>query len=55
MAEDNNNHILLYHRGRQMDISKFMERNHIYGIEPKDLFELNREFIWSQMSMVIKK
>lgn len=55
MAEDNNEHILLYHRGRQMDISKFMERNHIYGIEPKDLFELNREFIWSQMSDGDKK
>ena len=55
MAEDNNNHILLYHRGKQMNISKFMERNHIYGIEPKDLFELNRDFIWSQMSDDDKK
>lgn len=54
MAE-NVDYILLYHRGENVDISKFMERNYIYGIEPKDLFELNREFIWSQMRPEDKK
>lgn len=55
MVEDNNNYILLYHRGGDMDISKFMERNHIYGIEPKDLFEINKDFIFEQMSDSDKK
>ena len=53
MAEenhDNNNYILLYHRGKEMDIEKFMERNFIYGITPQELFDFNKEFLFSQMS-----
>ena len=49
------NFILLYHRGKNMTISQFIERNYIYNIEPKDLFEINRDFIWSQMSESDKK
>jgi len=53
--ENNNNYIFLYHREKEMNISEFMERNFIYGIEPKDLFELNRDLIWRQMSNSDKK
>ena len=50
MAEkDNNNFIWLYHRYRSVKtVEDFMEREHIYNIEPKDFFELNRELIWQQ-------
>lgn len=50
MAEkDNNNFIWLYHRYRSVKtIEDFMKREHIYNIEPKDFFELNRELIWQQ-------
>lgn len=50
MAEkDNNNFIWLYHRYRSVKtIEDFMTREHIYNIEPKDFFELNRELIWQQ-------
>lgn len=50
MAEkDNNNFIWLYHRYRSVKtIEDFMTREHIYNIEPKDFFELNRKLIWQQ-------
>jgi hypothetical protein len=50
MAEkDNNNFIWLYHRYRSVKtVEDFMEREHIYNIEPKDFFEMNRELIWQQ-------
>lgn len=50
MAEkDNNNYIWLYHRYRSVKtLEDFMEREHIYNIELKDFFELNRDLIWQQ-------
>lgn len=58
MAEENHNnndYILLYHRGKEMNIEKFMERNFIYGITPQELFDLNKEFIFQQMTDYDKK
>lgn len=52
---DNNDYILLYHRGKYMNISKFIERNYIHSIKPEELFELNRDLIWTQMSEGDKK
>jgi hypothetical protein len=54
-AKNDNDYILLYNRDKEMDISKFIERHFIYGIEPEDLFELNRDFIWTQMLFSDKK
>lgn len=57
MAEkDNNNYIWLYHRYRSIKtIEDFMEREHIYNIEPKDFFELNKELIWQQYTDADKR
>lgn len=58
MAEEthnNNDYILLYHRGRRMTISDYMERNYIYGVTPQELFDLNKEFIWQQFTELDKE
>lgn len=47
---NNNEYILLYHHGKDFDIKKFMERNSLYGITPKDFFDDNKSFIFTQMS-----
>lgn len=44
-----NNYITLKHKGRG-NISDFMESNYIYGVTPKYLFDLNKGFIWEQMT-----
>lgn len=53
MAEkqDNNNYIWLYHHDKSvLDISAFIERNYIFGITPKELFDFNRDLIFKQMT-----
>ena len=53
MAEtthNNNDYILLYHRGKRMTIADYMERNYIYSISPQELFDLNKDLIWSQFT-----
>lgn len=58
MAEEthnNNDYILLYHRGKRMTISDYMERNYIYGVTPQELFDLNKEFIWQQFTELDKE
>ena len=57
MAEEthnNNDYILLYHRGKRMNISDYMERNYIYGVTPQELFDLNKELIWQQYTDIDK-
>ena len=51
----NNEYILLHNRDEGINISKFMELNYVYGITADELFEFNREFIWSQMTDKDKK
>lgn len=55
MAESNKDYILLYSRGGNITIKKFMDKNSIYGITPEDFFELNRDLIWQQYSELDKK
>ncbi len=50
-----NEYILLHNRDEGINISKFMELNYVYGITADELFEFNREFIWSQMTDKDKK
>jgi len=51
MEQNNNNFIWLFHRNRNVKtITEFMEKEHIYNIEPKDFFDFNRELIFQQMS-----
>ena len=57
MAEEthnNNDYILLYHRGKRMTISDYMERNYIYGVTPQELFDLNKDLIWQQYTNLDK-
>lgn len=32
-------------------LSEFMDKEHIYNIKPQELFDKNRDLIWSQMSI----
>ena len=50
-----NDFIFLHHREEGKNISDFIERNYIVNIEPKDLLELNKDFIFEQMSNSDKK
>lgn len=57
MAEtthNNNDYILLYHRGKRMTISDYMERNYIYGVTPQELFDFNKDLIWQQYTELDK-
>ncbi len=54
MAESD--YILLYHRNSDVKTLKdFMKREYIYGITPDELFNQNKEYIWSQMTFEYKK
>lgn len=59
MAEEthnNNDYIWLYHRNKQVKtINDFMEKEFIYGVTPEELFELNRDVIFQQMTDADKK
>ena len=48
-------YILLHNRSEGINIFKFMEMNYVYGITADELFEFNKEFIWSQMTDKDKK
>lgn len=50
-----NDFIFLHHREEGKNISDFIERNYIVNITPKDLLELNKDFIFEQMSNSDKK
>lgn len=50
-----NDFIFLHHREEGKNISDFIERNYIVNIEPKDLLELNKDFIFEQMFNSDKK
>lgn len=50
-----NDFIFLHHREEGKNISDFIERNYIVNVEPKDLLELNKDFIFEQMSNSDKK
>lgn len=50
--EKQEKYVILIHRDSDVStLSEFMNKEHIYQIEPKDLFELNRDDIFSQMSI----
>lgn len=53
MTENNKEEkfVTLIHRDADVfTLTEFMNKEMIYEIEPKDLFEINREFIWLQMN-----
>lgn len=52
--KNNNEYILLYHRGRGT-IKDFMERNFIYGITPEELFDFNKKLIFEQLTELHKE
>lgn len=53
---NNNDYIWLYHRNKQIKtIEQFMEKELIYDITPNELFELNRNVIFQQMTDSDKK
>lgn len=43
--------IWLNNREENVNISKFIEKNYIYSVESKDLFNYNKELIFNQMSI----